>query len=349
MMGINLLTVKNAHLKAGRRVLLRADFNVPVNDRGEIIDDKRIADSLVTIKYCLQKQVRLVICSHFGRPEGKREPQYSLRPVYERLQRLLPAVKITFADDCVGAEVERQVATLGNGEILLLENTRFHAGEADNDADFARQLANLGDIFVNDAFGATHRAHASIVGVTTYLPSYAGFLLAREVKYLSHLTKNPERPFTVIMGGKKIADKLPLVTELADIADYILVGGKLASEWQPLTTEHHAQILVAKNATNDITPDTVDEWTDIINRSKTIFWNGPLGRFEDPQYALGTQAVATLLTHSHALTVAGGGDTAAAVKEFRFDHVSTGGGAALEFLQGAVLPGLACLPAKGGK
>ncbi len=348
-MGTKLLTIKSAHLKPGCRVLLRADFNVPVDATGAISDDRRIADSLVTIKYCLQKQVRLVICSHFGRPEGKREPQYSLRPVYDRLQRLLPAVKIYFANDCVGEQVEQQVLNLQNGEILLLENTRFHAEETANDADFARQLANLGDVFVNDAFGAAHRTHASTVGVTAYLPSYAGFLLAREVKYLSHLIKKPQRPFTVIMGGKKIADKLPLVMKLADIADYLLVGGKLAEEWQPLNTNHHAQILVAANAVNDITPATVAEWEPIINRSKTIFWNGPLGRFEDPQYALGTQAVATLLTHSGALTVAGGGDTAAAVKGFQFDHVSTGGGAALEFIQGEVLPGLACLPSKGGK
>ena len=348
-MGTKLLTIKNANLKPGRRVLLRADFNVPVNDKGEITDDKRIADSLVTIKYCLQKQVRLVICSHFGRPDGKRVPEFSLRPVYERLQRLLPAVKIYFAEDCVGADVERQVAGLQNGEILLLENTRFHAGEAANDHDFARQLAALGDIFVSDAFGAAHRAHASTVGVATYLPSYAGFLLEREIKYLSHLIKNPRRPFTVIMGGKKIDDKLPLVTKMADIADYILVGGKLAVDWQPLPEGHHAEILVAEGATNDITPATVDAWEPIISSSKTIFWNGPLGRFEDPQYALGTQAVATLLAHSGALTVAGGGDTAAAVKGFRFDHVSTGGGAALEFMQGAVLPGIACLQSKGGK
>ena len=348
-MGTNLLTIKNANLKAGRRVLLRADFNVPVNDKGEILDDKRIVDSLETIKYCLQKQVRLIICSHFGRPEGKPEPAYSLRPVYERLQRLLPAVKITFANDCVGAEVERQVAGLGNGEILLLENTRFHAGETANDHDFARQLAALGDIFVSDAFGAVHRAHASTVGVATYLPSYAGFLLEREIKVLSRLIKNPRRPFTVIMGGKKIADKLPLLIKLADIADYILVGGKLAVDWQPLTEPHHAQILVAEGAANDITPATVDAWEPIIAHSKTIFWNGPLGRFEDPEYALGTQAVATLLCRSKALIVAGGGDTAAAVKGFRFDHVSTGGGAALEFLQGVPLPGIACLQSKGGK
>lgn len=342
-------TVEDAPITPGCRVLLRADYNVPLDAHGQIADDRRIADSLATVQYCLDRQAKVIICSHFGRPDGKRDPQYSLRPIYARLQQLLPATKIYFANDCIGAAVQAQVDQLQNGEILLLENTRFYPEETANDPQFAQALAKLGNIFINDAFGAAHRAHASTAGVAQYLPSYAGLLMAREIDYLSRVTTNPARPFTVIIGGKKVADKLPIVQQLGNVADYILVGGKLAQEWPAAPQNYRAQIFVAADAGLDIAPATVQAWQPIIARSKTIFWNGPLGKFEDPAYARGTDAVARLVTATDAVTVVGGGDTAAAVQSYQFSHVSTGGGAALEFIQGKQLPGIACLQNKGGE
>lgn len=342
-------TIAEAPIKAGCRVLLRADYNVPVDEQGQITDDRRIVNSIPTLQYCLDRQAKLIICSHFGRPDGGRDARYSLRPVAERLQQLLPQVTVQFADDCVGDTVKQQINALPNGAILVLENVRFHAAETANDPAFAQQLADLADVYVNDAFGAAHRAHASTVGVAQYLPGYAGLLMAREIDYLSQVTTNPARPFTVIIGGKKIADKLPMVNKLADTADYILVGGLVAQQWQPDTKPHHAQILVAADQGADISPATVAAWQPILQQSKTIFWNGPLGKFEDPASAYGTQAIAKIVSESGALTVVGGGDTGAAIRDFIFDHVSTGGGAALEFVQGCTLPGVACLRNKGVK
>ena len=348
-MGNTKASITDAAIQPGCRVLMRADYNVPVDAAGHITDDKRIADSLPTLQYCLAKQAKLIVCSHFGRPDGQRDPRYSLRPIADRLRALLPGVTVQFADDCVGAAVQQQVAALPNGAILLLENVRFHAGETANDPQFAKQLAELGDIYVNDAFGTAHRAHASTAGVARYLPAYAGLLMAREIEYLSKVIKNPARPFTVVIGGKKIADKMPVVIKLADLADHILVGGMLAQQWQFNEPGHRAQISVAADTGLDITPATVAAWRPILEQSKTIFWNGPLGQFEDPQYARGTQAIADIVAHSGALTIVGGGDTGAAVKDFAFSHVSTGGGAALEFVQGCALPGIECLRNKGAK
>ena len=343
-----IMGVADAPIKAGTRVLMRVDFNVPLAVDGSISDDKRMTDSLPTVKYCLERGAKVILCSHFGRPDGKPEPEYSLRPVYAHLKKLLPGVVVEFATETVGAAVEKQVAALPDGAVLLLENTRFAAGETANDPAFARQLANLGDIFVNDAFGTAHRAHASTVGVADYLPSYAGLLMAREITYLSQITEHPKRPFTVIIGGKKASDKLPLARKLADVADYLLVGGRIAQEWQEDGVKHRAQISIAPDQGLDISPATVEAWRPIIESSATIFWNGPLGQFDvDPQNAAGTNAVAKLVSASKAVSVVGGGDTAAAVKDFQFTHVSTGGGAALEFVEGATLPGIACLRKKG--
>jgi len=350
MKKLTVASVEDASIQAGTRVLVRVDYNVPLAVDGSISDDKRMTDSLPTVRYLLERGAKVILCSHFGRPEGKPEPQYSLRPVYEHLQTLLPDVVVQFATVTVGATVEAQVANMPNGSVLLLENTRFNAGETANDPSFAKQLAVLGEIFVNDAFGSAHRAHASTVGVAAYLPSYAGFLMAREIHYLSQITEQPKRPFTVIIGGKKVADKMPLALKLADVADNVLVGGRVAQDWQDDGVKHRAKIYIAPDQGLDISPATVAAWQPIIESSRTIFWNGPLGQFDvDPQNGNGTRAVAKLVAESSAVSVVGGGDTAAAVKNFKFTHVSTGGGAALEFVEGTTLPGIACLQKKGEK
>jgi len=344
----NFVGVTEAPIQAGTRVLMRVDYNVPMALDGTISDDKRMRDSLPTIRYCLERGAKVILCSHFGRPDGKPELEYSLRPVYEHLKNLLPAVTVEFANETVGDAVAAQVAALPNGSVLLLENTRFTKAETANDAEFAKQLAALGDIFVNDAFGAAHRAHASTVGVAAYLPSYAGFLMAREIEALSMVTVEPKRPFTVVIGGKKAADKMPLALKLADVADHVLVGGRIAQEWQDDSKQHRAVIHVAPDQGLDISAATVAAWQPILENSQTIFWNGPLGQFDvDPQNAAGTHAVAQIIADSGAISVVGGGDTAAAVKGYQFTHVSTGGGAALEFVEGTTLPGIACLQPKG--
>lgn len=342
--------VADAPIKTGTCVLMRVDFNVPLTMDGVISDDKRMTDSLPTIRYCLERGAKVILCSHFGRPDGQPDPKYSLRPIYEHLQQLLPDVVVVFAVQTVGETVKAQVADLPNRSVLLLENTRFNAGETANDPTFAQQLAELGDIFVNDAFGTAHRAHASTAGVANYLPSYAGLLMEREITYLSQITEQPKRPFTVIIGGKKASDKLPLARKLADQADYLLVGGRIAQEWQDDGVKHRAKIYIAPDQGLDISPTTVAAWRPIIEKSRTIFWNGPLGQFDvDPQNAAGTLAIAKIVEQSDAVSVVGGGDTAAAVKGYQFTHVSTGGGAALEFVEGTFLPGIACLQKKGVK
>lgn len=347
MKKINFARVQDAPIQTGTRVLIRVDYNVPLAVDGSISDDKRMIDSLPTIRYCLERGAKVILCSHFGRPDGKPEPQYSLRPVYLHLQKLLAGVEVQFADATVGADVEAQTQSLPNGAVLLLENTRFTKAETANETEFAQQLARLGDIFVNDAFGAAHRAHASTVGVANYLPAYAGLLMAREIEYLSQITDEPQRPFTVIIGGKKASDKMPLALKLADTADHVLVGGKIAQEWQDDGKQHRAQIHIAPDQGLDISMATVEAWRPIIESSRTIFWNGPLGQFDvNPENARGTHAVAQIIMDSDAVSVVGGGDTAAAVKDYKFTHVSTGGGAALEFVEGTTLPGIACLQQK---
>ncbi len=350
MKSISIATVEDAPIKVGTRVLVRVDYNVPLTVDGKISDDKRMVDSLPTIHYLLERGAKVILCSHFGRPDGKPEPQYSLRPVYEHLRVLLPQVKVQFASQTVGEQVQQQIAAMPNGSVLLLENTRFTPAETSNDPTFAKQLADLGEIFVNDAFGAAHRAHASTVGVAAYLPSYAGYLMAREIQYLSQITENPERPFTVIIGGKKISDKLPLARKLADRADYVLVGGRVAQDWEDDGVKRRAKIYVSADKGLDISAATVATWQPILTNSRTIFWNGPLGQFDvDAKNGAGTRAIAQIIVDSQAISIVGGGDTAAAVKDFKFTHVSTGGGAALEFVEGTTLPGIACLQKKGGK
>lgn len=341
-------TLEDVNNLAGRRVFIRADFNVPVDDEGKITDDNRIRASLETINYCLSRGCKVILASHFGRPDG-RDKKYSLERVAVRLRELLPDNVVYFCEDCVGYNAEAQSAALRDGEILLLENTRFYKEEEVNDEDFSRQLASLADIFVLDAFASAHRAHASTVGITKYLPSVAGFLMQKEIDGLSLVTENPKRPLTIIVGGKKIADKLGVIKHLVGKADNILVGGELIYQVDKYCPECREYLNLSPDRVDekDIGPKTVAAWTPIIEKSATIFWNGPMGVFEDEKYGWGTKMLGNAIIDSGAISVIGGGDTVLAVTRLcdgKFTYLSTGGGAGLEFISGETLPGIAALP-----
>ncbi|MDR1917552.1 MAG: phosphoglycerate kinase [Christensenellaceae bacterium] len=387
-------TLKDVNNLVGRRVLIRVDYNVPMNSSGVIADDNKIRQSLITIKYCLGHGAKVILCSHFGRPDGN-DPKYSLEPVCYRLRKLLPKTTIYFAHNCIGDSVETQAAALQNGEILLLENTRFHEEEAQNDPDFAKKLASLADIFVNDAFASSHRAHASTVGVTEYLPAVAGFLIEKELIMLSAVACNPARPLTVISGGKKVSDKLGVVEHLFGLADNVLIGGgmvytfikamggKVGNSIVDETKIDYCRECIEKAKGNvnlviasdtvvateikagvktktvpsmeipdgysgaDIGAKTIAQFTDIINKSATIFWNGTMGVSEIAEFENGTKAIAEAIATGNAISVVGGGDTASEVvrlaKPQDFTHISTGGGASLEFIEGKELPGIKAL------
>jgi phosphoglycerate kinase len=383
---------------AGKRVLVRVDFNVPVKN-GEVSDDTRITAALPTIRYLLEKKARVVLMSHLGRPDGKPDPKYSLKPVAVRLERLLRQ-SVAFATDCVGEPAERAVAELTDGGVALLENLRFHAEEEKNDAGFARQLAALGDCYVNDAFGTAHRAHASTEGVAHLLkPAVAGFLMQRELDYLGKALDEPKRPFVAILGGAKISGKIDVIRALLGRVDRLLIGGAMmftflraqgkptgrslveedrigmAREALEAATRKGVELLlpvdcVASTAPDgsqpgrvvpvdqlgeqemgvDIGPETVHRFTERLRDAKTVVWNGPMGIFEVSAFAAGTRGVAQALaeaTGRGAVTVIGGGDSVAAIQEAgladQVTHLSTGGGASLEFLEGRVLPGVAAL------
>jgi phosphoglycerate kinase len=329
---------------AGKRVLVRVDFNVPL-EGGRVADDTRIRASLPTIELLLGRDAsEVVLCSHLGRPKGE-DPAYSMKPVAEHLR--------TFVDD---------------DRVRVLENTRFHPGETTNDPEFARELAANGDLFVNDAFGAAHRAHASTVGVAQLLPAYAGLLLERELEELGSLLESPERPFVAVLGGAKVEDKIGVLRALGERADTILVGGKMAEEVEPAgKIELPVDVVAAEafepDATAKVVPadDVPDGWLGLdigpetrrafarrINEAKTVFWNGPMGVFEWPRFGEGTKAVAEAVAAADAHTVVGGGDSVRAVRELglveQIGWISTGGGAALEFLEGKELPGVAVIP-----
>ena len=386
-------TVRDIDL-AGKRVLMRVDFNVPLDDNGRITDDARIVKALDTIKYCLEQNAKVILMSHLGRPKGKRSPEFSLRPAAEHLSKLL-GKPVELLEDCVGPAVEKKVLALKSGSAVLLENLRFHAEETKNDEAFARQLASLGEIFVNDAFGTAHRAHASTVGVTHFLPSVAGFLLAREIEFFDKAITNPDRPFVTILGGAKVSDKIKLINNLLEKADTILVGGAMAytfyktlgigigqSKFEPAGEVVAKEALEKAKAKNvpielpvdrviaqklekgvetkvtegdipddwsgfDIGPKTCAHYKTILKKAKTIVWNGPVGVFEIPPFDRGTRSLADFVAGLDATVIIGGGDTAAAIKQFglesKVSHVSTGGGASLEYLEGTVLPGIAAL------
>jgi phosphoglycerate kinase len=395
------LTVGDLDL-GGKRVLMRVDFNVPLDESQRITDDSRIRAALPTIKYVLKQGGKLILISHLGRPKGKVVPSLSLRPAVEQLARLLDR-PVTRASDCVGPEVEKMVGSLGPGEVLLLENLRFHPGETANDREFARELAHLGDLYVNDAFGTAHRAHTSTVGVTEFLfPCAAGFLLEKEIRYLGGALSQPQRPFVAILGGAKISGKIDVIGNLLDKVDSLLIGGgmtytffkakgleigkslldaekvDLAGETLRKAETLGVELLlpvdcvIADNFSNDantqvvkregilpdwealdIGPKTVALFKERITTAKTIVWNGPMGVFEMDRFAVGTNAIAGALaevTRKGTVTIIGGGDTAAAVAKTglqeKMSHISTGGGASLEYLEGKTLPGIEALTEK---
>lgn len=384
---------------AGKRVLVRVDFNVPLDKQGHITDDTRIVESLPTIKKILADGGRAVLCSHLGRPKGKPVPEMSLRPVAERLAGLLKQ-PVEFADDCIGPEAEQKAKDLKDGQCLLLENLRFHKEEEANDPEFARRLASLAEMYVSDAFGTVHRAHASTVGVTKYFDkAVAGFLIEKELKYLGQALASPQRPFTAVLGGAKISGKIDVINNLLDKVDNLLIGGGMAfTFFKAMGKEIGTSLLeedkidlakqilaavgrkkvnfmlpvdcivaddISENAAVkivgidaipatmkglDIGPKTLDQFSRVLQGSKTIVWNGPMGVFEVEKFSLGTVGLAGQMaqaTDNGAVSIIGGGDSAAAAAkagvEKRITHISTGGGASLEFLEGKTLPGIAAL------
>lgn len=388
-------TVKDVDVRS-RRVLVRVDYNVPLDAQGNVSDDKRITASLPTINYLLEQGARIILCSHLGRPKGEVKKEFSLAPVAKRLKELLPGVNIYFASDCIGEEAERKAAALKDGEILLLENLRFHKEEEKNDPEFAKKLASLAEIYVNDAFGTVHRAHASTAGVAAYLPAVAGFLIGKELSIMGGALENPERPFVAILGGAKVADKIGVITNLLNKCDTLLIGGgmaytffkamgyeigdslldaesiDLAKQLMETAKQKGVKLLlpvdtvvakafaadaehmtVASNAIPagwqglDIGEKTRELFAAEIKNAKTVIWNGPMGVFEFPEFAKGTEAVAKACAECGGTTIIGGGDSASAVKKLgyadKMTHISTGGGASLEFLEGKVLPGVAAL------
>lgn len=390
------LTVRDIPVKS-KRVLVRVDFNVPLNDELEITDDKRIVAALPTIKYLLENGARVILCSHLGRPKGVGyEEKFSLAPVARRLKELLPDTNVMFASDVIGEDARKKAFELKDGEVLLLENVRFHKEETANDDEFARKLADMAEIYVSDAFGTVHRAHASTAGVAKYLPSVCGFLIEKELSFLNGALESPERPFVAILGGAKVGDKIGVIKNLLEKCDTLLIGGGmaytffkakgynvgdslldeervgLAKELMEEAARKHVKLLlpvdtvVAKAFTADAEHKTVacdaieDGWQGLdigektrelfakeIEKAKTVVWNGPMGVFEFPAFAKGTEAVAQACANCGGTTVIGGGDSASAVKKLglsgKMTHISTGGGASLELLEGKVLPGIAAL------
>jgi phosphoglycerate kinase len=384
---------------SGKKVLVRVDFNVPLDEKGEVANDKRIVASLPTIKKIMADGGKAILMSHLGRPKGKIVPEMSLAPVAKRLEKLL-GKPVKFVDDCIGPDIERAVSELKPGECLLLENLRFHPEEEKNDPDFAKRLAQLGEVYVNDAFGTAHRAHASTEGVTKYFNQCAaGYLMQNELKYLGLALANPQRPFVAVLGGAKISGKIDVITNLMDKVDSILIGGGMAftfykamgkeigkSLLEPDKIELAKQILdrakekqvgfllpvdvvVASEAKEDVStqvvdddaippdmqgldigPKTLQEFSSKLDQAKTVVWNGPMGVFEVGKFAAGTVGIARELakiTEKGATTIVGGGDSASAVSKAglkdKLSHISTGGGASLEFLEGRTLPGVAAL------
>ena len=390
---MNKLSITDLAL-SGKRVFMRVDFNVLLAD-GKITDDTRITAAFFSIRYVVEKGGRLILASHLGRPKGKPEPKYSLKPVAARLSELLGKA-VQFAPDCVGPEVEKIVSGLKDGDVLLLENLRFYAAEEKNDPAFARQLAALCDVYIDDAFGAAHRAHASTAGMASYVKqAAAGFLMQKEIELLDHALTKAEKPYVSIVGGAKISDKIELIENFIGIADTILIGGAMAYTFLRAKGIQTGRSLVESDKIDlakdlmskaghkrvslqlpvdhvvaarldstdskvvpvdqtppdqmglDIGPETVRVYSDIIRKAKTIVWNGPMGVFENPKFAQGTFAIARAVAEAKAFSIVGGGDSAAAVAqsgvESKITHISTGGGASLEFLSGQKLPGVEAL------
>ena len=382
----------------GKKVLVRVDFNVPLNSDREITDDTRINAALPTINYLIKHNASVILCSHLGRPKGQFKSEFSLEPVVKRLSGLL-YTNVIFAKDVVGDSAKECVANIKPGEVVVLENLRFHKEETDNDPIFAKKLASFADIYVNDAFGAAHRAHASTAGVAEYLPAVAGFLVENELEIIGGALENPKRPFVVVLGGAKIADKIPVINNLFDKADTIIIGGGMANTFLAATGNNMGRSLVDEDnvataaeilenarrrgvviklpidaiVSSEISSDSVTQqlpvdaipsdmmmldigkatrmvFTQEIENAMTVIWNGPMGVAEIPAFAEGTRSVAEAMSRSKAVTIIGGGDSAAAVKKLGFGekmtHISTGGGASLEYMEGKILPGIAALDDK---
>jgi phosphoglycerate kinase len=391
---MELRTVDQADV-AGRRVLVRNDFNVPLED-GTVTDDLRIRAAVPTLRHLLDSNAKVICCSHLGRPKGKRDPRYSLEPVRPVLAQHL-GVDVAFVDDVAGDQAGQAAEGLGEGQVLLLQNLRYEPGEEKNDPELADRLAALAEVYVDDAFGAAHRAHASVVGVAERLPAYAGYLLASEVKELSRLLEEPERPFAAVLGGSKVSDKLAVLDSLLGRVDSLVVGGGMcftflaakgheigdslfepdqveavrrlletaSSQGKPVllpsdvvvarevSADAESRVVAAQGMEPgwkglDIGPETAKVFANAVTEARTVFWNGPMGVFELEPFAAGTKVVAEAVAAAPGYTVVGGGDSAAALAEFgladRVDHLSTGGGAGLELLEGKTLPGVAAIP-----
>ena len=387
-------TVRDINLK-GKKVFVRCDFNVPMDEKRNITDNTRIVAALPTIKYLLEQDCKIILASHLGRPKGEVKPEFSLKPVAKELSKLLNK-DVIMANDVIGEDAKTKAANLKSGEILLLENVRFHREETDNDPEFAKELAKMAEIYVNDAFGTTHRAHSSTAGIAAYLPAVSGFLIEKELKFLGNAIANPERPFVAILGGAKVSDKIGVIDSLLEKVDTLIIGGGMAytffkaqgyevgNSLCELDKLDLARSLIEKAKQKgvklmlpvdtvvgkefkedtesktvkcseipadwegfDIGKETIKMFSDELKTAKTVVWNGPLGLFEFEQFAIGTNSIAKVLSEIDATTIIGGGDSAAAVKkaglEDKMTHISSGGGASLEFLEGKKLPGIECL------
>ena len=391
---MNKKTVRDIDLK-GKKVLVRCDFNVPMDENQNITDNRRIVAAVPTIKYLLENDCAIILCSHLGRPKGEFKPEFSLQPVAKELSKQL-GKNVIMAKDVVGEDAQEKAQSLKPGEIMLLENVRFHREETDNEPEFAKKLANFAEIFVNDAFGTAHRAHASTAGVASYLPAVSGFLIEKELKFLGEALENPERPFIAILGGSKVSDKIGVIENLLEKVDTLIIGGGMsytfikaqgydvgrsiceedkldvAREILKKAKEKNVELLlpddivvvkefnkdadyIIVDATKipeeyegmDIGLKTREKYAKKLQTAKTVIWNGPVGVFEFPRFAEGTNSIAKAISELDAKTIIGGGDSASAVEKAgladKMTHISTGGGASLEFLEGKKLPGIECL------
>lgn len=391
---MNKKTVRDIDVK-GKKVLVRCDFNVPQDENGKITDNRRIVSALDTIKYLLDNNAKVILCSHLGRPKGEVKPEFSLKPIAAELARLL-GKEVKLAKDVIGEDAKNLTDNMDEGEVVLLENVRFHREETDNDPEFSKKLASFAEIFVNDAFGTAHRAHASTAGVADYLPAVSGFLIEKELNFMGDALNNPQRPFMAILGGRKVSDKIEVIEALLEKVDTLMIGGAMAytffkamgygvgnsiceldkldlakelmekakqkgvkfmlpvdtrvgKEFDPNT---ESKVVAYTDIPDewegfDIGDETIKMYVEELSKAKTVIWNGPVGLFEFDQFAVGTNSLAKALGDLDAVTIIGGGDSAAAIEKLgiaeKFSHISTGGGASLEFLEGKKLPGIECL------
>ena len=394
---MNKKTVRDIDVN-GKKVLVRCDFNVPQLEDGTITDNRRIVAALETINYLLDNNAKVILCSHLGRPKGEFKKEFSLKPIADELAKLL-GKEVKLAKDVIGESATELTSNMKEGEIVLLENVRFHREETDNDPEFAKKLASFADVYVNDAFGTAHRAHASTAGVANYLPAVSGFLIEKEINFMGNALENPERPFMAILGGKKVSDKIGVIEALLEKVDTLLIGGamaytffksmgygvgdsiceldkldlaqeimqkakdkgvklmlpvdtKVGKEFKPDTESKIVKYTEIPGGWEgfDIGTETIKMYVEELKKAKTVVWNGPLGLSEFEQFAAGTDTIAKVLAESDAITIIGGGDSAAAIERMgiadKFSHISTGGGASLEFLEGKKLPGIECLENK---